>query len=79
VVALASLRNDLAFFKEQRLIQDPGMTVEKIIDASFAEQARPLSAARQVTIGQHAQIGQSRLGWCQPGIRNPRPQMPGLG
>jgi NitT/TauT family transport system substrate-binding protein len=38
-LGLASLRNDLAFFKEQRLIQDPAMTVESIIDTSFAEQA----------------------------------------
>lgn len=38
-LGLASLRNDLAYFKEQRLIQDPGITVEKIIDGSFAEQA----------------------------------------
>src|SRR5712692_620195 len=38
-LGLASLRNDLAFFKEQRLVHDPGMTVERIIDASFAEQA----------------------------------------
>jgi hypothetical protein len=33
------LRNDLTYFKEQRLIQDPGITVEKIIDGSFEEQA----------------------------------------
>jgi NitT/TauT family transport system substrate-binding protein len=38
-LGLDSLRNDLVFFKEQRLIADPGMTVEKIIDTSFAEQA----------------------------------------
>jgi NitT/TauT family transport system substrate-binding protein len=38
-LGLASLRNDLAFFKEQRLVQDPAMTVENIIDTSFAEQA----------------------------------------
>src|SRR5947209_1156562 len=38
-LGLDSLRNDLIFFKEQRLIADPGMTVEKIIDTSFAEQA----------------------------------------
>jgi len=38
-LGLPSLRNDLVFFKEQRLIADPGMTVEKIIDTSFAERA----------------------------------------
>ena len=38
-LGLESLRNDLVFFKEQRLIADPGMTVERIIDTSFAEQA----------------------------------------
>jgi NitT/TauT family transport system substrate-binding protein len=38
-LGLDSLRNDLVFYKEQRLIADPGMTVEKIIDTSFAEQA----------------------------------------
>jgi NitT/TauT family transport system substrate-binding protein len=38
-LGLASLRNDLVYFKEQRLIADPGMTVERIIDTSFAEQA----------------------------------------
>jgi len=38
-LGLPSLRNDLAFFKEQRLIQDPSMTVEQIIDTSFAERA----------------------------------------
>jgi NitT/TauT family transport system substrate-binding protein len=38
-LGLPSLRNDLVFFKEQRLIQDAGMTVEKIIDTSFAERA----------------------------------------
>jgi NitT/TauT family transport system substrate-binding protein len=38
-LGLDSLRNDLVFFKEQRLIADPGMTVERIIDTSFAEQA----------------------------------------
>jgi NitT/TauT family transport system substrate-binding protein len=38
-LGLASLRNDLSYFKEQRLIQDPAMTVEHIIDTSFAEQA----------------------------------------
>jgi NitT/TauT family transport system substrate-binding protein len=38
-LGLDSLRNDLAFFKEQHLIADPGMTVERILDTSFAEQA----------------------------------------
>jgi NitT/TauT family transport system substrate-binding protein len=36
---LDGLRNDLVFFKEQKLIQDPGITVERIIDTSFVEQA----------------------------------------
>lgn len=36
---LAGLRNDLAFFKEQKLIQDPATTVEHILDSRFAEQA----------------------------------------
>jgi NitT/TauT family transport system substrate-binding protein len=38
-LGLDSLRNDLVYFKEQRLIADPGITVERIIDTSFAEQA----------------------------------------
>ena len=38
-MSLEGLRNDLAFFKEQKLIQDAGMTVERIIDTSFAERA----------------------------------------
>jgi NitT/TauT family transport system substrate-binding protein len=38
-LGLASLRNDLAFFKEQHLIQDPAIKVEDIVDPSFAEQA----------------------------------------
>jgi NitT/TauT family transport system substrate-binding protein len=38
-LGLPSLRNDLTFFKERRLIQDPAVTVENIIDTSFAEQA----------------------------------------
>src|SRR5262249_48196400 len=29
-LGLASLRNDLAFFREQRLLQDPAITVERI-------------------------------------------------
>lgn len=36
---LDGLRNDLKFFKEQKLLQDANMTVERIIDTSFAEQA----------------------------------------
>ena len=36
---LEGLRNDLAFFKEQKLIQEPAMTVERIIDTSFVERA----------------------------------------
>jgi len=36
---LDGLRNDLAFFKEQKLLQDPNITVERIIDTSFVEQA----------------------------------------
>jgi NitT/TauT family transport system substrate-binding protein len=36
---LEGLRNDLVFFKEQKLIQDPSITVERIIDTSFVEQA----------------------------------------
>ena len=38
-MSLDGLRNDLAFFKELRLIQDPAITVERIIDTSFAERA----------------------------------------
>ena len=38
-LSLAGLRNDLAFFKEQKLIQDASMTVERIIDTSFVERA----------------------------------------
>jgi hypothetical protein len=29
----------LKFFKELKLLQDPSMTVERIIDTSFVEQA----------------------------------------
>lgn len=36
---LTGLRNDLVFFKEQKLIQDAGITVERIIDTSFVERA----------------------------------------
>jgi NitT/TauT family transport system substrate-binding protein len=38
-LSLAGLRNDLVFFKEQKLIEDPKMTVERIIDTSFVEKA----------------------------------------
>jgi NitT/TauT family transport system substrate-binding protein len=38
-MSLAGLRNDLAFFKELKLIQDPSIRVERIIDTSFVEQA----------------------------------------
>lgn len=36
---LKGLANDLQFFKERKLIQDPAITVERIIDTSFAEAA----------------------------------------
>ena len=36
---LRGLANDLQFFKERKLIQDPAITVERIIDTSFAEEA----------------------------------------
>ena len=36
---LKGLANDLQFFKERKLIQDPAITVERIIDTSFAEEA----------------------------------------
>jgi NitT/TauT family transport system substrate-binding protein len=36
---LEGLRNDLAFFKELKLIQDPAASVERILDTSFAELA----------------------------------------
>jgi NitT/TauT family transport system substrate-binding protein len=36
---LKGLANDLQFFKERKLIQDPAITVERIIDTSFAETA----------------------------------------
>ncbi len=38
-MSLDGLRNDLAFFKEQKLLQDPNITVERIIDTSFVEKA----------------------------------------
>jgi NitT/TauT family transport system substrate-binding protein len=36
---LDGLRNDLQFFKERKLIQDPTITVEKIVDPSYAAAA----------------------------------------
>jgi NitT/TauT family transport system substrate-binding protein len=36
---LKGLRNDLQFFKERKLIQDPGITVERIVDTAFADAA----------------------------------------
>ena len=36
---LKGLANDLQFFKERKLIQDPAITVERIIDTSFAQEA----------------------------------------
>jgi NitT/TauT family transport system substrate-binding protein len=36
---MEGLRNDLAFFKELKLLQDPNITVERIIDTSFVEHA----------------------------------------
>ena len=36
---LNGLRNDLQFFKERKLIQDPTITVEKIVDTTYAEAA----------------------------------------
>ena len=33
------LRNDLQFFKERKLLQDPGITVERIIDTLYASAA----------------------------------------
>ena len=38
-LSLAGLKNDLAFFKEQKLLSDPSMTVERIVDISVAQQA----------------------------------------
>ncbi len=38
-MSLEGLRNDLQFFKEQKLLQDATMTVERIIDTSFADKA----------------------------------------
>ncbi len=36
---LNGLRNDLQFFKERKLIQDPTIIVEKIVDTTYAEAA----------------------------------------
>jgi NitT/TauT family transport system substrate-binding protein len=38
-MSLDGLRNDLKFFKEQKLLQDPAMTVERIVDTSIVEKA----------------------------------------
>jgi len=38
-MSLDGLRNDLAFFKEQKLLQDERMTVERILDTSIVEKA----------------------------------------
>jgi NitT/TauT family transport system substrate-binding protein len=38
-MSLDGLRNDLEFFKEQKLLEDPSITVERVIDTSFAEKA----------------------------------------
>ena len=38
-MSLEGLRNDLVYFKEQKLIQDANIAVERIIDTSFAERA----------------------------------------
>jgi NitT/TauT family transport system substrate-binding protein len=38
-LSLSGLSNDLAYFKEQKLLADPSMTVERIVDTSIAAQA----------------------------------------
>src|SRR5262249_49510856 len=38
-MSLEGLRNDLNFFKEQKLLADPAMTVERIVDTSIVEKA----------------------------------------
>jgi NitT/TauT family transport system substrate-binding protein len=38
-LSMAGLRNDLAFFKQLKLLQDPSMTVERIVDTSIAAKA----------------------------------------
>jgi NitT/TauT family transport system substrate-binding protein len=38
-MSLDGLRNDLQFFKERKLIQDAGITVERIVDTAFADAA----------------------------------------
>jgi NitT/TauT family transport system substrate-binding protein len=35
-INMSGLRNDLQFFKDRKLIQDAGITVERIVDSSFA-------------------------------------------
>ena len=49
-LGLAVMRTDLAYFKEQRLIQDPGITVEKIIkdlEEQAAEELGPYRPRRK--------------------------------
>ena len=38
-LSLPGLRNDLAFFKQLRLLQDPTMMVERIVDTSIVDKA----------------------------------------
>jgi NitT/TauT family transport system substrate-binding protein len=38
-LSLAGLRNDLMFFKQLKLLTDPTMTVERIVDTSIAQKA----------------------------------------
>ena len=38
-MSLAGLRNDLAFFKQLKLLQDPAMTVERIVETSIVDKA----------------------------------------
>jgi NitT/TauT family transport system substrate-binding protein len=38
-LSMAGLRNDLAFFKQLKLLQDPSMTVERIVDTTIAAKA----------------------------------------
>jgi NitT/TauT family transport system substrate-binding protein len=38
-MSIEGLRNDLQFFKERKLLQDPTMLVERIVDTSIVEKA----------------------------------------
>jgi NitT/TauT family transport system substrate-binding protein len=38
-LSLAGLKNDLVFFKQLKLLADPSMTVERIVDTSITEEA----------------------------------------